>query len=112
MDKLEEISDGKKEEAPAAENDATSVGGREGRCYCRGQGCRHPGGSGGAAEETAAGIREDVAAAKINVDKPLWVSTETWDDVAVTEVLPPPTDSKIGTKQKEARKPGEQPAPA
>jgi hypothetical protein len=27
MDKQEEISDGKKEEAPAAENDATSVGG-------------------------------------------------------------------------------------
>ena len=85
--KLEEISSGKKEGAPAAENDATSVGGGN-VAYCRGQGCRHPGEAAVPAQESTAGIREDVAAAKINLDRRLRVSTETGDDVAVTELLP------------------------
>ena len=46
------------------------------------------------AQETTAGIREDVAAAKSHVDRPLRVSTETKDDVAVTELLPPPEAPK------------------
>ena len=104
MDKLEEISGGKKEAAPAAKNDATSVGGGKVAATAEARAADTRGEAVVAAEEATAGIREDVAAAKINVDKPLRVSTETGDDVAVTEVLPPPTDSKIGTKQKEARK--------
>lgn len=42
MDKLEEISSGKKEAAPAAENDATSVG--EGRSLLPRPGLPTPGG--------------------------------------------------------------------
>jgi hypothetical protein len=62
-----------------------------------------------AAEEAAASGGE-ATAAKINVDKPLRVSNETADDVAVTETLPPPTDSKIGTKQQKHPSPSSSPA--
>lgn len=75
MDKLEEISSGKKEAAPAAENDATSVG--EGRSLLPRPGLPTPGEAAVPARETTAGIREDVAAVNMNVDRPLRVSTET-----------------------------------
>ena len=84
--KLEEVSSGKKERAPAAENNATSVGGgkvatAEARAADTREGTV-------AAEETAA----EPVAAKINVDRPLRVSKEIADDVAVTEALPPPPE--------------------
>jgi len=49
------------------------------------------------AQETTAGIREDVAAAKMNVDRPLRVTTEAGNDVAVTEALPPTLEGVSGT---------------
>jgi hypothetical protein len=71
MDKLEEISAGKKE-APAAGEGAT------------------PEGSGevAAAEAKAADTREAVAA-EIDVDKPLSGSTATASEIAAPEGLPP-----------------------
>ena len=68
MDKLEEISSGKKE-AARQRRMTRPAWGREGR-YCRGQGCRHPGDPAVPARETTAGIREDMAAVNMNVDQP------------------------------------------
>lgn len=82
-DKLEEIASGKKEGAPAAENDATSVGGGT-VATAEARAADTRGEAAVPAQETTAGIREDVAAAKSHVDRPLRVSTETKDDVAVT----------------------------
>jgi signal transduction histidine kinase len=92
-----EISAAGKKEAPAVDG-ATSEGGRT---VATAEASNTAKGEAGLAADAA--VLREGEAAKINVDKQLSVSTETADDVAVTDALSPPTDRKIGTKQHEQR---------